>query len=149
MTSPLTKHEEAILVSRLAGAVEQRVSRPRGERYGVPGTENHSYHNDRYSREVYGLFWNNRLLGLDRTVWKSRTAPIAAFNEYVRRVLCMLDEEHSPSLPEDLLAYIDQHGHRAVTAITRALRESGILQVRPLDTIPMPPPENEPCQITN
>lgn len=141
MTKQLTKHEEAILISRLMGAVEQRISNPRGYRYGVPGTENHAYHVDRRARPVYGLFWNNRLLGLGKTVWNSPAAPIAEFNTYVRRVLQMLEDEHSPALPDDLLAFKDEHGHRAVTAITKALRDSGILQVRPLDTIPMPTEE--------
>ena len=123
------------------GAVEQRISNPRGERYNVPGTENHTYHLDRRTRPVYGLFWNNRLLGLGRTVWNNPTTPIAEFNTYVRRILQMLEDEHSPALPDDLLAFKDENGHRAVTAITKALRDSGILQVRPLDTIPMPPEE--------
>lgn len=74
-------------------------------------------------------------------MWNSPTAPIAEFNTYVRRVLQMLEDEHSPALPDDLLAFKDENGHRAVTAITKALRDSGILQVRPLDTIPMPPEE--------
>lgn len=155
-----TKYEEAVLISRLVGAVERRVTTPRGSRWAkyqklerewaaanptLPFYEcpikRPDVMTDRSGDTVYGLFWNNRLLKLGRTTWTNQSQAIATFNTYVRRLLTALEQEEDTSLPADLQHYVKEKGHRGVKAITHALRESGILQVREIETIPMPPDE--------
>ena len=148
------------MTSRLVGAVEHRISNPRGSRYqkyatalaewrraGPNNTQDNFPHKiprlliDRTGTTVYGLFWNNRMLKLGKTVWTDPSQAIATFNKYVRHVLLMLeDDEHNP-LAQELVAFTKERGHRTVKEITAALRECGALQVRELETIPMPPAE--------
>lgn len=78
---------------------------------------------------------------LGKTTWTNPSQAVATFNTYVRRVLFALEEEGDTSLPAELQHYVNEKGHRGAKAITHALRESGILQVRELETIPMPEDE--------
>ncbi|RTL07700.1 hypothetical protein EKK58_00740 [Candidatus Dependentiae bacterium] len=156
-----TKQERMLLMSRLVGAVEQRVTNPRGSRYqkyakrvrewveASPGTNTqYNYPHkvprlliDRAGTTVYGLFWNNRLLKLGKTVWTDPSQAVAAFNKYVSNVLILLEDDELSPLAQDLVSFAKEHGHRTVKEITVALRECGALQVRELETIPMPPEE--------
>lgn len=162
MSTPIrTKQERMLLMSRLVGAVEQRVTNPRGSRYmkyakkvrawteADPGSNSqYNYPHklprlmiDRTGATVYGLFWNNRLLKLGKTVWTDQSQAIAAFNKYVSNVIILLEDDELNPLAEELVAFAKERGHRTVKEITAALRECGALQVRELDTILMLPDE--------
>lgn len=156
-----TKQERMLLVSRLVGAVEQRITNPRGSRYqkyakkvrewvdkdpGVNTQYNYPHKLpklliDRTGAVVYGLFWNNHLLKLGKTTWTSQSQAVAAFNNYVSKVLIMLEEDELNPLAQELATFAKERGHRTAKEITAALRECGSLQVRELETIPMPPDE--------
>lgn len=156
-----TKQERMLLMSRLVGAVEQRVTNPRGSRYQkyskkmrewveTSPTTNTQYNYphkvprlliDRTGATVYGLYWNGRLLKLGKTVWTNPNQAIAAFNKYVSNVLVLLEDDEIHPLAQELVAFAKEHGHRTVKEITTALRECGALQVRELETIPMPTDE--------
>ncbi len=156
-----TKQERMLLMSRLVGAVERRVTNPRGSRYQKyakkvrewvdADPEKNTQYNyphklprlliDRTGATVYGLFWNNRLLKLGKTVWTDQSQAIAAFNKYVSNVLVLLEDDELEPLAQELASFAKERGHRTVKEITVALRECGALQVRELETIPMPPDE--------
>lgn len=160
MTKRRAKHEENLLIGRLATAIETRITHPRGSRiekyrrlqaaWRRENSESSATQPpfvcptilyDRIGCTVYGLYWRDNLLKLGRTIWTHPNQAVATFNNYVRRLLQALEEEESNLLPLDLREYIKQKGHCAVKAITNSLRESGLLQVRELATIPMPPDE--------
>jgi hypothetical protein len=152
-----------LLQSRLLGAVEGRISNPRGNRYPKyaklmaawkaqnPGVNTEFNYPgkipklliDRRGSTVYGLFWNNRLLKLGKTVWTSPEQAVATFNNYVHNVIAMLSEDDRNALPEELVAFAKERGHKGVKEISKALRECGALQVREIETIPMPPDEED------
>lgn len=153
------KIQKDLLISALSGVVEQRISNPRGSREvkfrklraawaaanpGLPLSRcpvNPLILVDRAGRTNYGLFWNSRLLKLGKTVWTNPAQAVAAFHTYVARLLLAMEEEKPSVLSEELRQYVQKTGHSGVRAITHALRESGMLQVRELETIPMPPDE--------
>ena len=66
-----------------------------------------------------------------------------AFHKYVNQIITMLEDEQSPMLPPELQIFAKAQGHKGVKAITQALRDSGMLIIRELDTIPTPPEETE------
>lgn len=143
--------------------MEQRISNPRGSRYKkyqqefeawrrldsannryehqFPGYKDRRLLVDRSGSTVYGLFWNNRLLKLGKTVWRSQAQAIVTFNRYVETVLALLENDDRNPLAQELIAFAKERGHKEVKDITNALRECGVLQVRELETIPMPPDE--------
>ena len=158
LTRQEKKREERRMVDLLMGAVERRVSNPRGSRIARYRAEERRwlasprqpgdlyryprFMVDRTGAVPYGLYWNNRLLRLGKTVWTDPNQAIAAFNRYVTNVLVMLsDFDEQTPLPEELQAFYKARGHKAVRAITQALKDTGVLQVRELETIPMPPDE--------
>lgn len=145
----------------LMAAVERRVSNPRGSRVtkyrnmewqlraASPDGKTTPFKYprlmiDRTGATLYGLYWNNRLLKLGKTAWTDPNQAVANFNRYVTNILTMLSDFDDPNqLPEELQAFYKANGHKAVRAITQALRDVGSLQVREIETIPMPPDETD------
>lgn len=154
--------EELRHISQLVGLIEQRVSTPRGNRWkryqrafrewveqnpavngrdNFPNEEQYLFTYDRDGDQLFGLFWNNRLLRLARTVWRSPGAAITEFNNYVVRLLHILRSEAHPLYTQELQDFTRPKMREVAKKITKSLQSMGILQVRELDVIPMPPDE--------
>ena len=157
------KTEELSAFARIADQVRQRVTNPRGSRWervrqaraayertgALPPPDlasidtstfvSHTFDYDRAHGKLFGIFWNNRLMGLGRTVWQSQAGAAAEFNRYISRVLTMLDEEGCPIFKDEAVTrLLTNKGHLGVKTVTQMLKDGGYLQFRELDIIPVP-----------